>query len=181
MPGDFDDTVGSDFGPEWERRQRAAYRDAQEEIEEAVEGARDRGRDLGDVALEAMHRGDSVMVRVGERTFSGQIGHVGAEFLTVVDGAGNHVDVAFGALSYYTVTEPALEGGQALAATFPSTFRDCFFDPEATGAEVEVGGSALAPVSGQVAVLGQDHVVMRARGRGEWVVPLAAVGYLIRR
>jgi hypothetical protein len=180
MPGELDDSHAAEFG-DWDRRQRAEFRSAAEEFEEAIEDARDRSRDLGDVALEAMHRGDTVVANVGSRTFTGHVTHVGHDVITVTDQAGNHVDIALPSMTYYAVTEETNEGGQPLESTFPAHFRECFFDVEVNGAEVEVGGTNLAPTTGSVALVGSDHIVMCAKGRHDWVLPLAAVGYLIRR
>jgi hypothetical protein len=162
------------------RRQDAEMREAQEELEEYVEAGRERMRDLGDVALEAMHRGDVVAVSVGERSFTGVVTHVGRDVFSVRDRFGNEVDVFIPALTGYRVAESVKEGGLPLRRTDPEQFRHCFFGPEASGQQVEVGGPRLQPSSGTVVVLAKDHVVM-SDGAREWLVPLGAVGYLIRR
>jgi hypothetical protein len=178
------DENAEEFGPglrEVARRQDAAWLDAQEELEGYVETGRDRDRDLGDVALEAMHRGDMVSATVGERVFTGTVSHVGADVMTVVSRYGVETDIRLDALSQYRVVESVSQGGRPLEKTDPAEFRHCFFDPETEGYDVEVGGPQLGPTTGSIVLVGRDHLVMRAKGRGDWVVALAAVGYLIRR
>src|SRR5438067_9117239 len=109
------------------RRADAEAREVQEELEGYVEAGRDRRRELRDVALEAMHRGDIVAVSVGERSFNGVVVHVGQDLFTVRDRIGNEVDLLIPAVTGYRVAERVPDGGLPLRRTEPERFRHCFF------------------------------------------------------
>ena len=163
------------------RRQRAELRHEQEELEGATEELARKNRDLVDIALEAMHRGDVVAATVGDRSFRGAVVHVGEDNMRLADGVGNEIDLLLAGLSTLQARPGDPSQGRAIKERHPARFLDVFLDPEATGAQVEVGGPALAPTTGRLAVLAGDHLVIRARSGDETVVPLRAVVYVIRR
>ena len=163
------------------RRQRAELRHEQEELEAATEELAQKERDLADVALEAMHRGDVVAVAVGDRIFRGSVVHVGEDNMRVADGVGNEIDLLLDGLSTFRIAAGVSGAGRPLREKHPGCFQDVFLDPEATGGEVEVGGPALLPTAGRLVVHAKDHLVLRVGAGDEVVVPLGAVVYMIRR
>ena len=163
------------------RRQRAELRQEQEELEGAAEELARKDRDLVDIAIEAMHRGHVVTANVGDRSFRGAITHVGGDNMRLADGVGNEIDFLLAGLSTLQTRPGDRSQGRAVKERHPARFRDVFLDPEATRAEIEVGGPALAPIAGKLTVLADDHLVIQARDGDETVVPLSAVVYVIRR
>lgn len=99
------------------RRHRDELRRAAEEVEEELEQAARAERDLLDVVLELMHRGDVVRATVGERSFAGVVVHAGEDLVTLADRSGNEVDLRLPALAHLVVVERARAGGRARSAT----------------------------------------------------------------
>ena len=174
------DDPTSDLG-DVARRLRAEQREAQEELEEAVEEHARAERDIAAVVLELMHRGDEVRVAVGEHSFLGHVAHVGTDIVTVVDAADNAIDVLLPAMRSLRVGEPGHEAGRARRAEHPVRFRGRLAEAEATGEEIELGTPEGAPLVGSVISVGVDHVAFRARDGSEWIVPLGSIVFAIRR
>ena len=133
----------------------AELRRQQEELEQAVEDLELRQRDLTDVAIEAMHRGDVLALTVGERSFRGTVVHVGADNLTLTDRFDTVVEVSVPAMGSLRVIEAGARG-LSRRRRDPASFRDCLLGPEATGAVVELGGVALAPIAGSIITVATD-------------------------
>lgn len=164
------------------RRLRAEQREAQEELETAIEEQARAARDLAAVALEFMHRGDQVRVAVGEHhSFLGHVIHVGGDLMTVEDAAGNAIDVLLPAMRSLRVVERAREGGRARRSEHPARFRGRLAGAEATGEELELGVPDGPPLVGNVLSVAVDHVAVRARDGSEWIVPLGSIVFVIRR
>ena len=163
------------------RRLRAEQREAQEELEEAIEEQARSERDLSAVALELMHRGDLVRVAIGDHSFLGRVVHVGVDLMTLADAADNAIDVLLPAMTSLRVIERIRDGGQARREEYPARFRGRLAEAEATGADVELGSAGSAPITCHVVSVGVDHVAVNARDGGEWILPLGSVAYLIRR
>lgn len=163
------------------RRLRAEQREAQEELEEAIEDQARARRDLSAVALELMHRGDLVRVAIGDHSFLGRVVHVGVDLMTLADAAANAIDVLLPAMTSLRVIERVSDGGQARREEYPARFRGRLAEAEATGNEIEIGSTQAAPLAGIVASVGVDHVAVNARDGGQWILPLGSIGYLIRR
>jgi hypothetical protein len=76
QPEDFED-----LGSELRRRVGAELREEAEEIERLSDLQRRRKDSLREVAQAAMHRGDSVIITIGERTWKGVLRAVGDDYL----------------------------------------------------------------------------------------------------
>jgi hypothetical protein len=78
QPEDFED-----LGSELRRRVGAELRGEAEEIERLSDLQRRRKDTLREVAQAAMHRGDSVTIAIGERTWKGTLRAVGDDYLQI--------------------------------------------------------------------------------------------------
>ena len=76
QPEDFEE-----LGSELRRRMGAEMRDEAEEIERLADLQRRRKDSLREVARAAMHRGDSVSIAIGERSWNGTLSAVGEDYL----------------------------------------------------------------------------------------------------
>ena len=172
------DDLGQDLA-EVSREVRAAFRDEREMVEEASEQLARKEADLVDVVLDAMHRGQPLQLRVGPAEFVGTVVHI-ADDLAILNARGAQVDVRLSALSEIRILDPVPGAGRALRRDVPACFDDCLEGLEATGREVELGGPDLPAATCRVMVVARDHVVLEGRGLVR-VVPLAGVGFVIRR
>ena len=176
---EFDEELHRDLA-EVSRSVRAELRDAQELAEDATEHLARKESDLVDAVLAAMHRGQPLRVRVGPWQFSGTVVHVADDLAVVEDSGGAQVDLRLSALSELWVLQPVPGAGRARRSSVPGSFEDCLEGLEATGREVELGGSDLEPTPGRVVVAAVDHLVVEGRA-GQRIVPRAAVGFVVRR
>ncbi|HEX2421082.1 MAG TPA: hypothetical protein VHL55_05740, partial [Acidimicrobiia bacterium] len=81
QPEDFEE-----LGSELRRRMGAEIRDEAEEVERLADLQRRRRSSLGEVARSAMHRGDSVTVTIGQRSWKGTLRAVGDDYLRLESG-----------------------------------------------------------------------------------------------
>lgn len=171
---EFDDAI---------RRFRHERREFEEEVEAGVEQLERSRRTLDEVVLEFMHRGDTLRVSVGAHSWSGQVVHVAPELLTLRTPAESEIDVALDAITSIRVVArspsgdgnpPTSHPGSLLARLRELTVND--------DEEVEIAGALLdTPITGCVVGVAPSHVEVRARDGGEWVLPLAEVGFVIRQ
>lgn len=159
---------------------RADYLDAREMEEEAAEQLARKEADLVDVVLDAMQRGQLLRLRVGTSQFAGTIVHVADDLVIVNDHGGAQVDVRLSAVDELWLSAPVAGRWRGRRDDIPACFEDCLEGLETTGREVELGGPALPPRRGRVAVAARDHLVL-AGPEGGHVVARAAVGFVIRR
>ena len=174
------DDPASDLG-DVARRLRAEQREAQEELEVAIEEQARAERDLAAVALELMHRGDQVRVAVGDHSFLGRVVHVGADVMTLEDAAANAIDVLLPTMRSLRITERARDGGRARRTEHPMRFRARLAEVEATGEEIELGAGEGTPIVGTIVSVGADHVDFRARDGSEWILPRGSIAFAVRR
>lgn len=164
------------------REMRIEHREIQEELAAAQEEGERAGRELDEVVLEFLYRGDSIRVAVGERTWTGVVVHAGLAVMVLLTAGGVEIDVAYEALTSIRVVERAKSGGRPLAASHPATLLARLRELVNTAVEVEMGGLRLdPPLRGRVEVVAKTHVEFRSIDGAEWVVPLGEVAYLIRQ
>ena len=129
-----------------------------------------------------MHRGRRLRVRIGRRSFTGAVLHVGQDVAVLRDSGGADVDIALAAVTELLLHEPVPGAGRARRRSVPATFADCLEGLEATGREVELGGADLDPMLCRVLVVARDHLVLAPRPPSpERILALAAVGFIVRR
>ncbi|MDQ3569786.1 MAG: hypothetical protein M3450_01145 [Actinomycetota bacterium] len=162
------------------RELRIEHRLEQEDLEEAVELAERAGRTLSEVALEFLYRGDSIRVRVGERTWNGLVVHVGTGVMTLRTQAGAEVDVDYKGLTSMRVIERARLGGRPRVSRHPGELVARLRELANTEEKVELGGRRLEAVAGIVQVVARSHVEFTTSDGGAWILPLGEIDYLIR-
>lgn len=172
---------GDDDGGRLLRELRAQQRETQELVEAESEQLSRAGRSLGDVVLEYMHRGDTVRIAVGRRSWTGQVVHVAKALASLRTPTGTEVDVALDRLNSIRVVERSAVRGAPVSVRDPRTLAARLRDLERTGEEAELGGALLdAPVLGTVRAVAAAHVEVEGADGGEWVLSLGAVDYVIR-
>lgn len=182
-PDDLDEAMAFDLA-ESSRRMRGELREAQAGLEAITDQLARKDQDLGDVVLDAMHRGRRVRLRIGSRSLAGFVVHVGQDVAILQDTAGAAVDVRLSAVGELWLDEAVPGKGRARSSNQPATFADCLEGLEATGRQVELGGAALEPVACRVAVVARDHIVVAVRAAGagrERVVARDEVSFVVRR
>ncbi|MFZ4583826.1 MAG: hypothetical protein ACOYNI_01210 [Acidimicrobiia bacterium] len=163
------------------RRVRLEREEEQAELEEMEEEERDRSLDLPFALLELQWRGDRVRVLLADRTFEGIVVHVGDDLCTVQTGPEALVDVRLDHVGAVAVVERARVGGRAKISRDPRRFVARVREVAEDGSpEVELGAVGNVRVTGTVVRVHADHVVCRGRDRSEWLVPLAALIYVVR-
>lgn len=178
--------MGDEHPPGWDDPELAAlgrrFRDELRAEAEAYEqlAARDllRGRDLGDVALELLHRGDVVAVAVGRRTFAGTVTYAAGNLLCLRTPSAD-LDVSLSAPVGLQVLERVRSGGRPRGRG-PASFKARLAEHEQTQATLELGCPGLeVELRGRVAAVADDHLVLDAEGR-RWYLGLVAVAYALR-
>jgi hypothetical protein len=153
QPEDFEE-----LGSELRRRMGAEIRDEAEETERLADLQRRRRSSLGEVARNAMHRGDSVTVAVGQRSWKGILRAVGEDYLRLESGQ----IVLESPLGEVVVsTEPSRFGGQSgkpASATWRARLAE--IAAEETTVHVLVRGSE--DVVGRIEVVATDHLEVSA-------------------
>lgn len=136
-----------------------------------------RERRLPDVFVELLHRGDGVVVEVAGRRFRGTVVHTAEDVACLATAAGE-VDVHLTVPLLLRVVTRVQEGGRSRSPAGDS-FKARLFLHEASGARVEVGTVVDGePVTGVVAAVARDHLVVRDRDDITVYVPLHAIGYV---
>lgn len=160
------------------RAERRAEAAAYEEL-----AARDRlrGRDLADVAAEALARGDVVAVAVAGRTFTGTVTYAAGDLACVRTTVGDDVDVRLGGVVAVRVVQPVRSGGRSRAPG-PAGFAARLGEHEAAGTLLEIGAAVPeAGLVGRIQAVAVDHVVVADREGGEWFVARGALDYVLPR
>ncbi|CAN5199306.1 hypothetical protein BH20ACT8_BH20ACT8_00970 [soil metagenome] len=152
------------------RAEQAAY-------EELAATDRLRRRDLGDVALELVHRGDKVAVTIGAATYAGVLVHAAGD-LACLRTAVADVDLNLSAGPLLRVVETVRSGGSPSrrgARSFKARLRE----HEALSSSVELGGAALPDgLRARVAAVATDHVLALDPAGATWIVPLVGLAYV---
>lgn len=181
MRNDDDSTAALPTGDRFEQAEqefRSATRAEAEASEREAAQLSMRSRSLADVAFDAMSRGDTLAVTAGGKTFTGRVDYAAGDLMTLETSLGR-IDVNLAGPVAIQVVERARSGGRARTAG-PGSFRGRLLEHEGAR-EVEVWAAVLAgPLRGKVRVAARDHVVFEDREGREWVLPLAAVGYVAR-
>jgi hypothetical protein len=188
LPGDAD--LGGMAGA-----LREEWRAEEEEYARAAAAQWGHGRRLVDVARELMHRGDTVAVTAGDLTFSGQIVYVGVDLLQLQTADGGALDVQLALLTtaregtresrvaapvVLRVVERARSGGRRPGPA-ADTFRARLLEHEADGVEVVLGSVLLREELRGTLTVGRDQVRVCDPGGAETYLPLAWVGWVMRR
>ena len=168
--------------PDFERlgwHLRAELRAEAEEYERLAAVDALRGRRLGDVALELLHRGDVVAVDLAGRSFTGAVVYTAGDLLCV-RGAGSVVDVNLEAPLSLRVVERVRRGGAGRSGG-PPGFKARLFEHEAGGGTVTLGTRlVVGELSGRIDAVAVDHVLLLDADGAPWHVALTAVDFVRR-
>jgi hypothetical protein len=133
-----------------------------------------RRRNLTDVALELVHRGDRVAALVGGMTFTGVVGYASGD-LACLRTTGGDVDLRLTGPIGLRVVEPVRSGGLPRGVG-PASFTARLHEHEAAGVELELGClHQPAALRGRLAAVGADHVVLLEPTGQRCYVALAAI------
>lgn len=177
------DFINPEIDPELEKmaRELRLERDQElSELEEIEEEVREHEIDLPFALLELLWRGDSIRAQVYDRSFIGNVIHVGDDIVTILTTSNTEVDCNLAHLNNIIVTERMKEGGRAKAAADPQRFVSRLRElADYVALEAEFGGPQLSVV-GRIAQVHNDHIRVIAKDRKEWIIPLYAIAYVIR-
>ncbi|MGH3519842.1 MAG: hypothetical protein ACRDQ7_21120 [Haloechinothrix sp.] len=162
------------------RELRIEDRETREAIEAAASQIERAKRGLDEVALEFMHRGDTIRIAVGSRAWIGTVVHVGLRLLRLRIEAGAVIDVDLSRLTSVSVVHRSPTGGRSPGGPDPATMIALLRQLEHTHDAVEIGGPELDPVTVRVLVVAQTHIEGLGVDGTEWVFPLHSIGYVSR-
>ena len=163
------------------RELRAQQREFQELVEFESEQLSRSARPLADLVLELMHRGDTVRLAVGRRSWTGRVVHVANAVMSLRTATGAEVDVILDRVSSIRVVERSATRGLPVSSREPRTLIAQLRDLHRTGEQVELGGALLdPPVLGTLRAVAATHLEIDGADGSEWVLSLPAVDYVIR-
>lgn len=164
------------------REFRNTLREEQEELEAISSETLESEIDMSFAFLELLWNGAQTRVAVGERFFEGMVTHVGKNYVQLNTGPGSFVDIHMPYVSNVFVVQKNATPGRAIYQKDPRTFiarmRELASLPMQ---EVETGGDSSAGISGILKLVRSDHIVVAARDKREWIVPVSSIGYCITR
>ena len=163
-PDDFEE-----LGSELRRRMGAEIRDEAEEIEHLADLQRRRRSSLTDVAMAAMHRGDSVTIAIGERSWKGTLRAVGEDYLRLET---DLVVVECPSLGVVVTTERSRTGGHSGKPASP-TWRARLAEVAADEKTVRIVVAGSEDVMGRIEVVATDH--LEVSGENPSYIPLGLV------
>ena len=154
-----------------ELRERVGHemRQEAEMLEQDAASVEMRRRHIADVAIELLSRGDIVTVIAGDRSIRGHLSHARGEIASIETAVGR-VDAHLAAGTILRVDERSTEGGRT-PRVGSDTLRARLFELELSGRGVELWAPAQGiEVTGSIAAVGKDHVIVRDRDDAEWIV-----------
>ncbi len=165
------------------REFKRTFREEQEELEAMSQESLEAEIDMTFAFLELMWSGARARLTVGERFFEGFITHVGRDIVQLDVGPGMFDDIHIPINSQVFDVERPQNKGRAAIKRDPRTFIARMRELAAFHMqEVEMGGETTAgSISGILKLVRSDHVVIAAKDKREWLVPLNNVGYCLTR
>lgn len=155
---------------------------AEAEISEReTEIMRRRHRTLSELVREAAARGDRVSVVSATRTVTGDVAHVGRDYLTLTSDT-EVVDARLEAV--LIAPHPSRQGGSRTSGG-SITFKARLSEYEQTREPVTIvtsrgGTSTEAGIDGVLEVVAEDHVILSDRDGTSLAVPLGAIDLVLR-
>lgn len=176
-PSDWSEDPLESLARELRESVGSEFRAEAEMVELETEIGRLRRRALHDVAREAANRGDRVSIVTVDRTVTGDISHVGRDYVSVetptelLDARLDRVVLVF---------TPSTSGGVDPRGG-SITFRARLSEFEQTGEPVELAATRLnVSVHGRIKVVASDHVVLEDLDGVRNVLPLDTVDLVLR-
>lgn len=172
MPDELDDLARSlRQGAGSELRQEAAIEEGLTELQ------RRRRTTLSEAVRMAMHRGDTVSVKVAGLTLSAPLVAVGSDYLTMDDGE-RIIDVRLERATIETTPQPT--GGHSDRAA-SVTLRARLAEHEQSQAPVEIITPDGVSTVGTIEVAAADHIVIDSGAPGRTLIATASVVVVISR
>ena len=183
--GGLTSTTVTAYDPEFEamaREFRRQMADEQEELEAIEREAEIERTDLPLALLESQWRGDQLRVVCGDRTFLGQVSHVGDNLVTLESDTGTVVNICTTAISGIAVTEVGRGGGFPRMGKDPVRFvarlRELAGQP---GMILEFGALGTEQTMfGRLAEVRADHILVITRDGTQWMLPATTIAYCVR-
>ncbi len=173
---DGDGTL-DDLGRELRERIGNEMRLEAEMLEQDAASVELRRREIGDVAVELMSRGDVVTAIAGERQIQGRFEFARGEIASLRTSVGL-VDVHLTPGVVLRVDERTSQGGQA-PRSGSETMRARMLEHELSSRRVTLWAPATATeVTGAVAAVGKDHVIVSDVDDADWVFRLEDVAWV---
>ena len=174
---DGDGTL-DDLGRELRERVGNEMRLEAEMLEQEAASVELRRRELGDVAVELMSRGDLVTVIAGDRQIQGRLEFARGEIASLRTASGL-VDVHLAPGVVLRVDERSSAGGKP-PRSGSETMRARMLEHELSSRRVTVWAPAPATeVAGLIAAVGRDHVIVSDIEGAQWVVRLEDVAWAV--
>ena len=174
---DGDGTL-DDLGRELRQRVGNEMRLEAEMLEQDAASVEMRRRELGDVAVELMSRGDLVTVIAGDRQIQGRLEFARGEVASLMTSSGL-VDVHLTPGVVLRVDQRSSAGGKS-PRSGSETMRARLLEHELSSRRVTVWSPALAAeVAGLIVAVGKDHVILSDIDGVEWVLRLEDVAWAL--
>lgn len=155
----------------------AELRAEAEIAEHDTETGRLRRRDLPALMREAAEHGDQVSLVTAARTVTGSLAQVGRDYVTITTRT-EVIDAR--TTAGITILHPSPRGGTAPSAG-SITFKARLSEYEQTGEPVTVVASRVGhSAEGVVAVVAEDHLLLRDRDRLTHVIPFDTIDLVLR-
>ena len=176
---DWNDPEFEEMASELRQQVGGEFRMEAEAVEEDAAKLVLRRRDLSDVALEFLNRGDIVGASGLNVSYTGVVTHAAGD-LTIIDTPHSVINVNLeGPISLH-VTKRAQSGGRS-RANGSQSYRSRMLELEISGEFVEIVSSGSGSTEGTISVVGSDHVVLIDRDDTEWFIPLSTIAFTLQR
>jgi hypothetical protein len=163
-PDDFEE-----LGSELRRRMGAEIREEAEEIEHLADLQRRRRSSLIDVAHAAMHRGDSVTIDIGERSWKGTLRAVGEDYLQLTT---SQIVIECPSAAVVLTSERSRVGGHS-GKPASATWRARLAEIAADEKTVQIVVRDSEDVVGRIEVVATDH--LEVSGENPTYIPLGLI------
>lgn len=160
------------------RRLDAEHRLASREVEAAVEDSERAQSSLADAVLELMYRGDRVRVLSCGRSWTGQVFHLGVDFLALVTPSGARIDIRFEAVDHVEVEAANAFPGRGLHDRDPQSFIARLRELAVVAESATVGGRHEVSEF-VVETVAPDHLAGTAPDGRRRLIPISAIGFVV--
>ena len=175
----WNDSEFDELASELRQKVGGEFRMEAEAVEEDAAKLVLRKRDLADVVLEFLNRGDVVGISALDVSYTGVVSHAAGD-LTIIDTPHSLINVNLGGPISLHVERRAQSGGRS-RANGSQSYRSRMLELEITGENVEIISSGSRSIEGTISVVGADHIVLIDRNDTEWFIPLSTIALTLQR
>jgi len=163
----------------WQGDLEHTLRSEAEESESDAAKLAARTRDLGDVAFDAMTRGDLLAVTSSDRSYVGTVRYARGDLVSL-ETDGGWIDANLSGPLHLVIRRRAYSDGFDRVAGAP-TFKARLTEYELTGELVEVvAPHAGVSVKGRIAAVARDHLMLTTADGQDVFVPLLQIAFVVR-